>query len=301
MKYGLGVNANETVREIVEKSVEAERLGLDHVWVADVPSQRYGLVVASAIAANTKKLRIGLGLLSPFLHTPDQIANGFFTLVEAYGDRFELCIGPGDKDQLQRVGISIFPPRGISNYLLEARKRIVKKLRENKVRYKIWLGAQGPRILKIAKFFDGVLLNYASPNLIKWAISKIGQMEAKDFQYGVYAPSYIYTDFDEEVYNLLRVACAVVVLGASEIVLRESGLYEKLVVTKEKMKAGFIPESILNDIPAKTLDKFSIHMPSSELHGYLLELAKLGIRHIVFGYPQNFSKKTVRDLGEALP
>lgn len=99
LKYGLGVNANETVQEMIGKSVEAERLALDHVWIGDVPSQRYAFVVAAAIAEKTKKLTIGLGLLSPFLHSPDQITNGFLTLAEAYGNRFELCIGPGDRDQ----------------------------------------------------------------------------------------------------------------------------------------------------------------------------------------------------------
>lgn len=300
MKYGLGVNVNETIGEIVEKSVAAEQMGLDYVWVADMPSQRYGLVVASAIAANTKRLRVGLGLLNPFLHTSDQIANGFITLAEAYGDRFDLCIGPGDRDQLQRAGVSLFRPRGISNYLLDSKKKIAKKLRENRVNDKIWLGAQGPKILKISKFFDGVLLNYASPNLIKWAINMINSAKKENFRCGVYAPSYVYTNMDKGVYQLLRVAVTVVTLGAPESVLKKLELNQKLVVAKEKMKAGLTPERIVDDVPVETLHKFSICMPSGKLNTYISELAGLGVEHIVFGYPQNFSKKTIRDLAKAL-
>lgn len=300
MKYGLGVNANETTQEMVEKSVEAERLGLDYVWVSDVPAQRYAFAAAAAISEKTKKLRVGVGLLSPFLHTPDQIANGLLTLTEAYGDRFELCIGPGDRDQLERVGVSLFDPRGIVNYLLDARKRIAKRLLENGVKAKIWLGAQGPKMLGIAGFFDGVLLNYASGDLIRWALSKVGVVSNEAFQLGVYAPSYIYKEINKEVYNLLRVASTVVALGAPKIVLKKLGLFEKVEIARDKLNAGNIIESTLDDIPAEVVNRFSICKSSQELHKYLTELSKLGIVHFVFGYPQNFSKRTIKDLTDAL-
>jgi len=74
LKFGLGVNANETITEIIEKSVEAERLEIDYVWVSDLLAQLYAPAVASAIAGKTRKIRIGLGLISPLLHTPNQIA-----------------------------------------------------------------------------------------------------------------------------------------------------------------------------------------------------------------------------------
>lgn len=300
LKYGLGVNANETTQEMVEKSVEAERLGLDYVWVSDVPAQRYAFAAAAAISEKTKKLRVGVGLLSPFLHTPDQIANGLLTLTEAYGDRFELCIGPGDRDQLERVGVSLFDPRGIVNYLSDARKRIAKKLLENKVKAKIWLGAQGPKMLGIAGFFDGVLLNYASGDLIKWALSKVGVVRNEAFQLGVYAPSYIYKEINKEVYNLLRVASTVVAMGAPKIILEKLGLHQKIIEAREKLKAGSIIESIISDIPAETVEMFSIFKSFNKLSAFLSEISKMGIEHVVFGYPQNFSKKTVRELAEAL-
>jgi len=126
LNFGLGLNVNETIREIVKKCIHAEQLGLDYVWVADAPAQRYALIVASAVAASTKKLHVGVGLLSPFLYTPEQIANGFSMLVEAYGSRFELCIGPGDRNQLRRVGVSLFHPQGIANYILDSKREIEK-------------------------------------------------------------------------------------------------------------------------------------------------------------------------------
>jgi hypothetical protein len=300
LNYGLGFNINETIREVVKKSVQAEQLGLDYVWVSDTPAQRYAFTVASAIAAHTKTLRIGLGLLSCFLYTPEQVADGFSTLTEAYGDRFEFLIGPGDRYQLQRVGVSLFHPKGTVDYILDSKNKIEKRLRENKVRGKVWLGAQGPKMLGIARFFDGVLLNYASPEPLKWALSKVGKVSQREFQLGVYAPSYVYSDYNKEVYNLLRTAATVVAVGASPKVLKRFRMREKIVAVKEKMKAGFSVEFILNEVPSEIVDVFSIYKSTRELKSYLAELSQLGIKHIVFSYPQNFSEKTIRDLAKAL-
>jgi len=300
LKFGLGVNANETIPEINKKSVEAERLGIDYVWVSDVPVQRYAPVVASAIATNTKKIRIGLGLLSPFLHAPTQIANSFTTLVEAYGERFELCIGPGDRNQLERVGVSLSHSIGIRNYLLNAKNQIENTLRKNRIKTRIWLGAQGPKMLEIAKFFDGVLLNYSQPNLIKWAINNIGIVKKKTFQFGVYAPSYVYRGIDLNIYNLLRISAAVVALGAPKTILKQLSLYEKIRELKAKLDAGVIIESIINEIPQQTVELFSVFKSSTELEPYLSDLSKIRIRHVVFGYPQNFSDKTIWELAQAL-
>jgi hypothetical protein len=296
----LGINANETLSEIIKRSIEAEQLGLDYLWVSDVPMQRYSPVVASAIAAKTKRIQIGLGLISPLLHSPTQIANSYSTLVEVYGERFELCIGPGDKDQLRRVGVSLSHPMGITNYLVNARKQIAKTLRKNKVKGEIWLGAQGPKMLGIAHFFDGVLLNYANPDLIRWAVDKIGRVGKKEFEIGIYAPAYVYRDLNPKVYSSLRASSAVVALGAPDLILRRLGLYEQIVEGRNKLDSGSNIASILKDIPQKAFELFSIFKSSTELGSYLSEISKANIEHVVFIYPQNFSEKTVRELAQAL-
>lgn len=300
MKFGLGMNANETVAEIVRKSILAEKQGLDFVWVSDVPVQHYAPAVAAAIAQNTKNLRIGVGLLSVFLHTPIQIANSLATLIEVYGERFELCIGPGDRNLLKSVGVPISHPTGIANYLLNAKKQIEKILRKSTLKCRIWLGAQGPRMLRKSKFFDGVLLNYARPDLINWAIDMVGPPRRKNFQFGVFQSSYVYSDFDPEIYNLLRISSAIVALGAPKSVLRNLGLVEEAAEAKRKLGSGNSFASVANQISVKTMELFSIFKSSSELGKYLSELSKMRVNHVVFGYPQNFSEKTILELAQAL-
>jgi 5,10-methylenetetrahydromethanopterin reductase len=300
LKYGLGVNVNETVPASAEKGTIAEKLGYDYVWVSDVPDQRYAPVVASVIAARTKRIRIGLGLLSPFVHSPQQIASSVTTLVERYGDRFELCIGPGDRNQLKRIGIDLSQLGNISKRLLAAKKDIKNIFRKQSVNCPIFLGAQGPRLLGIARFFDGVLLNYGSSNLARWAVDRVGHVEGRDFECGVYALSYVYAKHDPRIHRLLKISCLAVALGASKFVLRKMNIDKQIDQARKALGAGANLESILDLVDSQILEFFSIHMQSNELSAYLARLSKIGIEHVVFGYPQNYSKQTIQQLSEAL-
>lgn len=300
MKFGLALNANETISDIVRKSVLAERLGIDYLWVADSPMQLYAPAVAAAVANGTKRIKVGLGLVSPFLHSPVQIASSLSTLVETYGERFELCIGPGDGNLLKSVGVSLHRISGVANHLLSAKNQMEKGLRKNKVECKIWLGAQGPKVLRIARFFDGVLLNYAHQDLVEWAVDVVGSPKKKGFQFGIFAPSYIYTDFDPRIYQLLRIASATVALGAAETVLRKLNLYQEIAEAKRKLEAGAPITSVVQDVPLKTLELFSVFKPSTKMKGYLTEISNKKIEHVVFAYPQNHSEKMVQELAHAL-
>ncbi len=300
MKYGLGVNVNETTTEVVKKSIQAEQLGLDYVWVSDIPPQRYPFTVASAVASGTRKLRIGVGLLSCFLYTPKQIADGFVTLVEAYGNRFELLLGPGDKEQLQRVGVQLLYSKGIDKYILNSRMKIEKLLQKSKIHGKIWLGAQGPKILGIAHSFDGVFLNYASLELVKWATSLAQTRHKKEFQIGVYAPSYVYSSLNEKVKRFLRYASAVVAMGSPDFALKTLGIKEKIAGWKRKLESNDNMAFIFDDISPEIVEAFSIHKSVEELKSYVTKMSDLGVKHMVFSYPQGSSRKTIEDLAQAL-
>jgi len=298
--FAVGLNAYETVEEIVDKCVEAERLGLDYIWIGDSPPHLYCPSVAAAVASRTKKIRIGLGLLSPLLHTPDQISGGIIPLIEAYGDRFEICLGVGDRSQLLRAGVDTRLAK-VWNYVLKAKRKIARSFRASGAATKIWLGAQGPKMLAASRSFDGVLMNYASPRMIKWAIDKVKPVARKDFDFGIYAPSYVYRKWSPQAYRLLRVASAVVALGAPRAVLDEFGFSKRLRRAKKEHESGLRIESVVKHVPAEVVDSFSIYTRSSRLRSYLSELGDLGISHIVFGFPQNLSKITIRDLASALP
>lgn len=300
MKYGISLNVNETLRDIREKSKEIERLGFDYIWVADTPSQRYAPIVAAAIAEETKQIKIGVGVLSPFLYSERQIVNAIKTLSEIYGERFEVCLGPGDLDQLRRAGIN--PPSwgSVPKLMWESKSRIEAGLKEHGLKTPIWIGSQGPEMLKISKFFHGVLLNYAHPTLIKWAVKIVRANGGGKVKLGVYAPSYVYTKEEQEVLQLLKIAASVVVLGLSESVMAKIDFREEIIKARAKLREGFSIEEVMRSLPEELLENFSIHMPTWKLKEYISKLEEIEVEQTVFGFPQNLSNKIIGELAESL-
>lgn len=298
MKYGVSLNINETLQDIADKGQEIERLGFNYIWVADTPSQRYPPIVTSVIAESTKRVKIGIGVLSPYLYSEKQVIDAVKTLVEIYGERFEICIGPGDFDQLRRIGIGTL--REVPTCITEFKTKIESAFKVEGINVPIWIGAQGPRMLETSRNFQGVLLNYAHPELVKWAVDIIKDGGSKHVKLGVYASAYIYHEREEAVEQLLRLAASTIVLGLSKSVLERVGFREEVEKARLKMKEGIPPEELPKLLPDDLLKKFAINMPTDELSRYISCLERLGIEHLVFGFPQNFSKKNIRVLAEAL-
>src|SRR5581483_9156636 len=77
----------------MELILEAERLGFDSVWTAEA----YGsdaIVPLSWIAALTKKIKLGTGIMQMPARTPAMTAMTAMTLDALSGGRFILGIGP---------------------------------------------------------------------------------------------------------------------------------------------------------------------------------------------------------------
>ncbi|MGC8850520.1 MAG: LLM class flavin-dependent oxidoreductase, partial [Candidatus Bathyarchaeia archaeon] len=206
LEFSIGLNVNETLEELAVKGVEAEDNGLDQVWVGDHPDQRYPAIAAGLIAAKTRRIKIGLGPLSPFLHPAKHISGMLTTLVEAYGPRFDLCLVPGDRLKLGSVGVAF---KGIPGKMLGSLKILRKRFAEEGVEARIWLGAQGSETLRISALFDGVLLNLSDPEMVEAVIDRSPlKKRAKkgDFKLGIFFPSYIYRSYDPEVHRIAEEA-----------------------------------------------------------------------------------------------
>jgi alkanesulfonate monooxygenase SsuD/methylene tetrahydromethanopterin reductase-like flavin-dependent oxidoreductase (luciferase family) len=99
---------HELYEEHLKLCVLAEDLGFDHLWTSEhhfledgwTPSQ---LPVLAAIAARTKRIRIGtFVLLLPF-HNPIRVAEDAATVDIISGGRFDLGAGPGSDPNDYRV------------------------------------------------------------------------------------------------------------------------------------------------------------------------------------------------------
>lgn len=291
LEFSLSLNVNETLRDMAAKGVEAEDGGLDLVWVGDHPDQRYPPIAASLIAENTRKIRIGLGPLSPFLHPIEHISSMIGTLTEAYGQRFDLCLVPGDRLKLRSVGVSY--RRDVPDKMLGYLKFLRKSFSKQGVEARIWLGAQGPKMLKASKEFDGVLINLSHPSMVKTVINgsslSLYLKDNEEFRVGIFFPSYVYCNYNPEIRRRAEGAALHVMLGISSILLREHNI-ERLV----KEIRG--TDSHRGKIPREILGRFYVSMPAKKLRSYIKTLKEVGVSHFAFAFPQNSRIELIKDL-----
>ena len=78
----------------------AEELGFHSAWIAEHHFTRYGvgssaLVIASYMAAQTKRIRLGTGVLIPTLHNPIRLAEDAATMDALSGGRLDVGFGRG--------------------------------------------------------------------------------------------------------------------------------------------------------------------------------------------------------------
>ena len=286
MNLSLGFNAGESIQDTQKRSKIVEELGMKQIWISDLPIQRYPFIVAAAVAKVTNKIRIGLGVISPFIHNPIFISRAMTALEENYGHRFELCLGLGDRNMLSSIGISI-PKHEIAVQLIKnAMNDIQNNLLIRNIKMNIWLAAQGEKTIASAGDYYGVILNYGNLKYIKWAINKIDQSKTR---IGIAAPAYIYDKPEQDLLTNLKKASLTIIQGTSSKLAKTLGFWEEI---KDVVKKPRIDQKSM--ISPELAKLFAITMPSTELPNYLEEAKKLGVDEVMFGYPQGSTIEGIR-------
>lgn len=142
----------------------AEDAGLAGVWVGD--SQvlwREAYVLLGALAARTRRVRLGIGVTNPVTRHPSVTASALRSLAELAGSRVVLGLGSGDSS-VRLVGERPVSLRGLERAV--ARLRALWSDTAQGLRYgaglgapPILVGASGPRMLELAgRVGDGCLL-----------------------------------------------------------------------------------------------------------------------------------------------
>lgn len=95
-----GLSEHEMVKRQMEVMVEAEDLGFDSLWPAEHHFSEYGYLGApqvslAAVAARTKRIRLGTGVVVLPFHNPIRIAEDFALLDLMSDGRVSLGVGRG--------------------------------------------------------------------------------------------------------------------------------------------------------------------------------------------------------------
>jgi 5,10-methylenetetrahydromethanopterin reductase len=211
-EFGVGFESPHA-REFVAHAKHAEELGFGTFWIPEDPFYRGAFTLGSAVACGTSKIKIGLGVVNPYMRHPSLTAMEFAALDEVSEGRAILGIGAGLKDWIEgRLKIPYTKPTVAMRETIEIIRRFFRgeeltyqgrvfqteriKLSFKPVRTEIpiHLGVLGPKNCELTgEVADGLLLSaMSSPAYVKFAIeharrglAKLGR-GAHTFEVGAY-------------------------------------------------------------------------------------------------------------------
>jgi alkanesulfonate monooxygenase SsuD/methylene tetrahydromethanopterin reductase-like flavin-dependent oxidoreductase (luciferase family) len=184
------------LRHLVDTAVEAERLGYQSVWAGDSLLARprgEPLTLLAAVSGATKRVKVGTAVLLPLLRRPVQLAHMLVTLDRVSEGRLIVGVGPGadvpgTREELAAVDASA--DKRVSAMLRSLdRCRALWRADDPQIRLfpapftpggpAVWLGAQGPRLLReTGSRFEGWLPFSSTPEAYAAGLQVVRQAAA---------------------------------------------------------------------------------------------------------------------------
>jgi probable F420-dependent oxidoreductase len=185
MDFGFTLNPDHSMARTIALSQQAEAGGFTYGWLFDshvLWQDPYP--VLTVMALNTTNLLLGTCVTNPATREPSVTASALATLDQLSGGRMVLGIGRGDS--ARRVMGK--PPTTLAR--LEEATTLIRDLVEGKTvdqegtelkltwtrgdDLPVWVAGYGPKALELtARIADGVILQLADPDLIRWFVSQL--------------------------------------------------------------------------------------------------------------------------------
>ncbi len=190
MKFGITLKPEHRFDRSVALAQRAEANGFAYCWLFDSHVLwREPYVLLTLIAQATTTLRLGTCVTNPATREPSVTASALATLDEVSGGRMDLGIGRGDSAR------RVLGKAPTSMKTLEEAIAVIRDLVEGRaVIYEgtelelpwtgkwhlpIWVAGYGPMALAMTgRIADGVILQLADPDLIRWLVSQVREAEA---------------------------------------------------------------------------------------------------------------------------
>jgi probable F420-dependent oxidoreductase len=185
MDFGFTLKPDHSVERMISLTRQAEGAGFGYGWLFDshvLWREVYPLLTLMAL--NSQRLRLGTCVTNPATREPSVTASALATLNEISGGRMELGIGRGDS--ARRVMGK--PPTTLAR--LEEATVLIRDLVEGRTvtqdgvdlrlpwastsKLPVWVAGYGPKALELtARIGDGVVLQLADPDLIRWFVGQL--------------------------------------------------------------------------------------------------------------------------------
>ena len=186
MKFGITLKPDLSVERIVGLTRQAEEAGFEYGWIFDshvLWKEPYPLLALMANA--TRGMRLGPCVTNPAVRDLTVTASLFATLNLISGGRMELGIGRGDSSR-RVLGKKPVTPAELERAVITFRELTAGR----EVQYEdqparlswatgsppVWIAGYGPKVLSLAgRIADGVILQFADPDLIAWCLGFVQQ------------------------------------------------------------------------------------------------------------------------------
>lgn len=187
MQFGFTLKPDHSIERTVALTRQAEEAGFSHGWLFDSHVLwREAYVLLTLMANATTRLRLGTCVTNPATREPSVTASALATLNDVSGGRAVLGIGRGDS--ARRVEGK--PPTTLAR--LEEATLLIRDLVEGRPhaadgkdlqlswsrrdRLPVWIAGYGPKALDLTgRIADGVILQLADPDLIRWFVSQLNE------------------------------------------------------------------------------------------------------------------------------
>ncbi len=190
MQFGFTLKPDHSIERTLALTRQAEAAGFAYGWLFDshvLWRDPYPLL--TLMARETERLRLGTCVTNPATREPTVTASALAALDELSGGRMDLGIGRGDS--ARRVLGK--PPTTMAT--LEEAIRVIKDLVEGRPtlyegtelsltwtgrwRLPVWVAGYGPMALAMTgRVADGLILQLADPDLIRWFVSQMREAAA---------------------------------------------------------------------------------------------------------------------------
>ena len=190
MQFGFTLKPDHSIERTIALTRQAEAAGFEYGWLFDshvLWRDPYPLLTLMAQA--TSALRLGTCVTNPATREPTVTASLLAVLDELSGGRMDLGIGRGDS--ARRVLGK--PPTTMKD--LEQAVHVIRALVEGRAvehedaelrlpwtgswRLPVWIAGYGPMALAMTgRIADGVILQLADSDLIRWFVGQIREAEA---------------------------------------------------------------------------------------------------------------------------
>jgi 5,10-methylenetetrahydromethanopterin reductase len=308
-EFGVGFESPHA-RDFVAHARRAEELGFGTFWIPEDPFYRGAFTLGSAIACGTSKIKIGLGVVNPYMRHPSLTAMEFAALDEVSEGRAILGIGAGLKDWIEgRLKIPYTKPTAAMRETIEIIRRFFRgeeltfqgrvfqteriKLSFKPVRSEIpiHLGVIGPKNCELSgEVADGLLLSAMSSSAyVKFAMEHVRRglaksgRDSRDFPVGAYILSSISEDERAARDRLRPLVAFFISLMAPQPntpIFAAAGLpVETIRAFGESFARGKVPVDMVTD---EMLDTFTIAGSPARCRENLSRLLEAGVTAPVF-------------------